>query len=100
MHSHAVWTSQVLSKFATVKHSAMANIPDGAASHLRYRRPWTGPCISSWLRRGPARAGGTVARRIRSSARLKFLCRSSISAHSHHTVARSSTYLNLACSTN
>ena len=43
------------------------------------------------------RAGVVVARRMTSSARLKFLCRSSISAHSHHTVARSSTYFRRAC---
>ena len=32
-----------------------------------------------------------------SRALLKFLCRSSISHHSHQTVARSSTYLNATC---
>ena len=49
-------------------------------------------------RRWPRLAGGVVARRSSSRARLKFLCLSSISAHSLQMVARSSTYLNGTCS--
>ena len=42
-------------------------------------------------------SGVYVARRMSSRALLKFLWRSSISHHSHHTVARSSTYLKATC---